>query len=264
MVAATSTLALSYTATPMTDSLHNVCRDFYVNQKLTMKMDLPWGRESVLELFDRLRVGMPSLQELKRYEHEISLESAEDDQRNYSWVALRQTSLRSGSVNPSDLSEAYRLHRLVLETAPWFLSIRPLDIDHLELVFVFDFEAEGNRDAIIFDALLADSPLGGLIEKDRDEPSDIQPFIGFSLDQEEGVKAFVEIKSRTKGLDMTPLRFPSEPISVFLTVRRTSPIAKLEDLSAAMAALAGHAERLAEERVIPSVLVPIRNAILSR
>jgi hypothetical protein len=153
---------------------------------------------------------------------------------------------------------------LVLETAPWFLSIRPLDIDHLELVFGFDFEAEGNRDAIIFDALLADSPLGGLIEKDRDEPSDIQPFIGFSLDQEEGVKAFVEIKSRTKGLDMTPLRFPSEPISVFLTVRRTSPIAKLEDLSAAMAALAGHAERLAEERVIPSVLVPIRNAILSR
>jgi hypothetical protein len=63
---------------------------------------------------------------------------------------------------------------------------------------------------------------------------------------------------------MTPLRFPSEPISVFLTVRRTAPIAKLEDLPAAMAALAGHAERLAEERVIPSVLVPIRNAILSR
>ena len=76
----------------MTDSLHNVCRDFYVNQKLTMKMDLPWGREAVLELFDRLRVGMPSLQELKRQDHEISLESAEDDQRNYAWVALRQTS----------------------------------------------------------------------------------------------------------------------------------------------------------------------------
>ncbi len=248
----------------MTDSFHNVCRDFYVNQKLTMKMDLPWGREAVLELFDRLRVGMPSLQELKRQDHEISLESAEDDQRNYAWVALRQTSLRSGSVNPTDLNEAYRLHRLVLETAPWFLSIRPLDIDHLELVFGFDFEAEGNRDAIIFDALLADSPLGGLIERDRDVPADVQPFIGLSLDQEEGVQAFVEIKSRTKGADTTPLRFPSEPISVFLTVRRTAPIAKLEDLPAAMAALAGHAERLAEERVIPSVLVPIRNAILSR
>ncbi|MCE9620357.1 MAG: hypothetical protein K8R92_10705 [Planctomycetes bacterium] len=248
----------------MTDSFHNVCRDFYVNQKLTLKMDLPWGRESVLELFDRLKASMPALQDLRRYEHEISLESAEDEQRNYSWVALRQTSLRSGSVNPADLGEAYRLHRLVLETAPWFLSIRPLDIDHLELVFGFDFEAEGNRDAIIFDALLTESPLGGLIEKGRDEPTDIQPFIGLSLDQEEGVQAFVEIKSRTKGLDVTPLRFPSEPISVFLTVRRTAPIARLEDLPAAMAALAGHAERLAEERVIPSVLVPIRNAILSR
>jgi hypothetical protein len=31
-----------------------------------------------------------------------------------------------------------------------------------------------------------------------------------------------------------------------------------------MASLAGHAERLAEQRVIPSVLIPIRDAILSR
>jgi len=248
----------------MPESFQSVCRDFYVNQKLALKMDLPWGREPVLELFDRMRKAVPSLTDLRRYDHEISLESPEDDERSYAWVALRQTSLRSGFVNPADLADAYRLHRTVLETAPWFLSIRPLDIDHLELVFGFDFEAEGNRDAIIFDALLADTPLAGLLERDRDEPLDVQPFIGLHLDRDDGTQAFVEVKSRTKGLEGMPQRFPSEPISVYLTVRRTGPVDRLEDLPTVMASLAGHAERLAEQRVIPSVLIPIRDAILSR
>ena len=248
----------------MPESFQSVCRDFYVNQKLALKMDLPWGREPVLELFDRMRKAVPSLTDLRRYDHEISLESPEDDERSYAWVALRQTSLRSGFVNPADLADAYRLHRTVLETAPWFLSIRPLDIDHLELVFGFDFEAEGNRDAIIFDALLADTPLAGLLERDRDEPLDVQPFIGLHLDRDDGTQAFVEVKSRTKGADGAPQRFPSEPISVYLTVRRSGPVDRLEDLPTVLASLAGHAERLAEQRVIPSVLVPIRDAILSR
>jgi len=248
----------------MAESFHSVCRDFYVNQKLALKMDLPWGREPVLELFDRMRKTMPNLSDLRRHEHEISLESPEDDARSYAWVALRQTSLRSGFVNPADLADAYRLHRTVLETAPWFLSIRPLDVDHLEMVFGFDFEAEGNRDAIIFDALLADTPLAGLLERDRDEPLDVQPFIGLNLDREDGTQAFVEIKSRTKGGEGPPHRFPNEPISVYLTVRRSGPLERLEDLPTVMASLAGHAERLAEQRVIPSVLIPIRDAILSR
>ena len=248
----------------MSESFQSVCRDFYVNQKLALKMDLPWGREPVLELFDRLRQAVPALSDLRRYDHEISLESPEDEERSYAWVALRQTSLRSGFVNPADLTDAYRLHRTVLETAPWFLSIRPLDVDHLEMVFGFDFEAEGNRDAIIFDALLADTPLAGLVERDRDEPLDVQPFIGLHLDRGDGVQAFVEVKSRTKGGEHQPSRYPSEPISVYLTVRRTGPVDRLEDLPRIMAALAGHAERLAEQRVIPSVLIPIRDAILSR
>ncbi|MGA1266851.1 MAG: hypothetical protein ACO32J_06690 [Phycisphaerales bacterium] len=249
----------------MAESFLSVCRDFYVNQKLAMKMDLPWGREPVLELFDRLRKAVPTLSDLRRYDHEISLESPEDEDRSYAWVALRQTSLRSGFVNPADLGDAYRLHRTVLETAPWFLSIRPLDIDHVELVFGFDFEAEGNRDAIIFDALLADTPLAGLLERDHDEPLDVQPFIGLHLDRGDGVQAFVEVKTRSRGQDTTqPQRHASEPISVFLTVRRSGPLEKLEDLPRVLAALTGHAERLAEQRVIPSVLIPIRDAILSR
>jgi hypothetical protein len=41
--------------------------------------------------------------------------------------------------------------------APYFLSISPLDVDHLELVYAFDFDCSGNRDEVVMDALLGGS-----------------------------------------------------------------------------------------------------------
>ena len=144
------------------EPLAGLCSDYYINQKIALTMDVPEGRESVLDLFGRLKKEFPTLEKLRRYESEYALESADID-GTYSWVALRQTTLRSGTVNPHELDEAYRLHRSVLEIAPYFLSVSPLDLDHLELVFGFDFEADRDRDEIVFEALLADSPLADLV-----------------------------------------------------------------------------------------------------
>ena len=121
------------------------CSDFYINQKLALTMDLPEGRESVLDLFGRIRRELPFLDRLKRYDGEYALES-EEVRGSYAWVAMRQTTLRSGWVNPERPEQAYRLHRLLLELAPYFLSVSPIEIDHLELVFGFDFEVDRDRD----------------------------------------------------------------------------------------------------------------------
>jgi hypothetical protein len=43
-----------------------------------------------------------------------------------------------------------------------------------------------------------------------------------------------------------------------LTVRRTGPVVRLEDLPTHQAALAGHGERLVEQRLLPRVLAPLR------
>jgi len=236
------------------------CRDFYINQKLSLKLDLPAGREPVLELFDRIRKQEPSLRHLRRFEQELVLES-DDHDRTFSWVTMRQTSLRSGMVNPPSLDAAYRLHRFVLEAAPWYLTISPLDVEHLELVFCFDFETEGNRDQIIWDALLADSPLAALVDRQMERPIDVQPFMGLALNESNDLQAFFEVKSRSKGLEPGLTRPGEEPISVYLTVRRSGPLSAIGDLTTAFAALCGHAERLAEDRVIPHVVKPIRDAI---
>ena len=236
------------------------CSDFYINQKLALTMDLPEGRESVLDLFGRIRKELPMLDKLRRYENEYALES-EEIRGSYSWVAMRQTTLRSGWVNPERTEQAYRLHRLLLELAPYFLSVSPLDVDHVELVFGFDFEADRDRDEIIFEALLADSPLAELIDRNREGVIDAQPFVGISIDEDPRMKAFIEIKTRPNrpgGIET------NEPISVYLTVRANGPLKTLDELPSIFGALAGHAERICEERLIPSILIPIRRTILSR
>jgi hypothetical protein len=151
----------------------------------------------------------------------------------------------------------------VLETAPWFLSISPLDIEHIDLTFGFDLETDQPRDSVVFDALLAASPLAGLVDGDLDHPVDVQPFLGMSLSPSGNLMATFEVKTRPRGGDAVKTGF-AEPISVYLTVRRNGPLASLEELPGIFATLCGHAERLAEERAIPHLVMPIREAIAAR
>ena len=238
-----------------------LCRDFCVNQKLALKMDLPAAREPVLDLFGRLRKDMPRLSSLQRYpDGEVALESGEDE-RDFLWVAMRQLSLKSGWVNPGTLDEAYRMHRTVLEVAPYFLSISPLDVDHLELVYAFDFECDGNRDEVVLEALLGGSPLGDFADASTDTVLDAQPFLALALADAPDMHVYVEVKTRLPRVETAVTREGGETLSVMLTVRRTGPVRALGDLPTHLAALSGHGERLVEQRLIPRVLMPLKERI---
>jgi hypothetical protein len=240
-----------------------LCTDFYINQKVSLKMDLPTARETVLDLFDRVRRELPAMDRFRRYDGELSLESTDQDSE-YCWLALRRTSIRSGWVNPQGADDAYRLHRLVLDIAPYFLSISPLDVEFIELVYGFDLDVGSQRNEVVFDALWAKSPLTQLVDLEREAVLDAQPFLGFSLDRAKQLQAFVEVKTRSKPPEAAPDGTDQDPVSVYLTVRRSGPLRSVEELGTTFGTLAGHAERLAEERVVPHVVVPIRQMYLSR
>jgi hypothetical protein len=241
--------------TVASQSLGALCTDFYVNQRLGLTLDLPSHRESVLDLFGRLRKEMPELDRFRRYAGEIALESPEIAGR-YSWVSLQRTSVRSGWVNPDDLDGPYHLHRLLLETAPYFLSITPLDVECIELVFGFDLDVSGNRNEIVFDALLSGSAIAEVVQQDREHLADVQPFIALSLDEQDRTQASLEVKTRG-GHREGQATEGREPLSVYLTLRRNGPFHTLKELPDIFATLAGHAERMVEDRVIPSVLMPL-------
>ncbi len=244
-------------------SVSALCSDFYINQKLALKMDVPTGRESVLDMFDRVRKEVPTMDRFRRYEGELALESSESDS-HYCWMALRRTSIRSGWVNPDSLEQAYRLHKLILEISPFFLSIGALDVEYIELVFGFDLRAPVNRNEVIFEALLDGSPLAGLVDMEQEAVLEAQPLVGFALSTSCEHQAFVEVKTRMSAQEVAQDKFDDQPISVYLTVRRYANMGSIAEIASTFGSLAGHAERLAEDRVIPYVIQPIRAALFSR
>ena len=143
-----------------------LANDFYVNQRVNLKMDLSMKRDTVLALFDRVRREIPAMDRFRRYDNELALESRSEaiGSGGQRWLAVRRTSVRSGSVNPESMRDGYALHRLVLETSPYFLDITPLDVDHVEVLYGFDLLASGNHDLIVFNALMAGSPLAALVD----------------------------------------------------------------------------------------------------
>lgn len=244
----------------MTSSYRALCNDFYINQRLNLKMDLPMRRDTVLAMFDRVRREHPWMSRFRRYQNELALESIPKD-GGQQWLGLRKTSIRSGSVNPDSASDAYQLHKLVAENAPYFLDVSPLDIEYVELLFGFDLLAAGNHDAIVFDAVIAGSPLAHLADVPGASPIECQPIIGVSLGDEPEVQAHFEVKTRSGSRQSRSGEFREEPISVYLTMRKHGPVADVKELPRLIDTLVQHGESLVESRLVPSLLVPIRKAI---
>jgi len=247
----------------MATSFGALCNDFYINQKLALKMDLPSDRETVLHLFDRVRKTYPSMERFRRYESELALESSPRG-ADYRWLTLRRTSLRTGYVNPPSMDEAYRFHQLLLEVSPFHLTISPLDVDYVELLFGFDLECEANHDEVVYEALIADSPMADLLKASDVKIAEFQPQFGLSLNESGDLQATFEVKTRTKTRRGQPSRrYSGEPISLFLTLRKYGPVERIEDLKSVFDQLAHHAETLATERLVPRLLTPISRQITS-
>ncbi|HIB51162.1 MAG TPA: hypothetical protein EYO40_07815 [Phycisphaerales bacterium] len=241
-------------------SFGTLCSDFYVNQKIKLSLDLPKIQESATDMFERIRREIPEFERIRPFDGEVALETAEVEGR-YQWVGLRPTSIASGFVNPNHIEAAYNLHRLVLDLSPYYLSLTPLHIEYIELVYGFDLPARENRNNVVAQSLLANTPLASLADESMEPLLDVQPRIGFALNEACDLQAFVEIKTRTTAVEAATQVFENEPISVFLTIRKNGPIQALEELESTFSRLAGHIEHIAEHRVVPDIVVPLHQAI---
>lgn len=252
----------------MSESYKALCNDFYVNQKLSLKMELPRTRETVLDLFERVRKIYPCMHNFRRYRDEYALESSQT-QMPHRWAAMKANYIRSGTVNPPSMEEAYSLHRNLLTLAPAYLSISPLDVDHLELLFGFDLVAGGNHDAIVLDALMRGSPMAALLDIHDAHVMECQPMVGMAVTRRGDYEIFFEVKTRpTNGglqreSEMADNSERADPISVYLTLRKFGPITELSQLTDMFAMMAAKGEELIDQRVIPGLIVPIREALSS-
>ncbi|MFN3166691.1 MAG: hypothetical protein ACE37H_06460 [Phycisphaeraceae bacterium] len=248
----------------MATSFGALCTDFYVNQKLAVKMDLPSEREASLHFFERIRQQLPAMSRFRRYDGELALESArrKDDPR-YQWLALRRNSIRSGHVNPDTMQQALDFHKFILQQVPYHLSISPLDVDYVELTYGFDLECDNNHDEVVYNALFADTPLGKVMDVDGGRVLDCQPFVSVNLNDSGDLQAYFEVKTRQKSRRGSAGRYRDEPISVFLTVRKYGPVDTIDHLQSYLPELAEHCGQLAIDKLVPELLTPISRCITS-
>lgn len=252
----------------MSSSYAALCTDHYVNQRLNLKMDLSLRRDTVLNLFDRIKREHPHMDRLRRYPTEFALETTPEAFGGpQQWVAVRRTSIRSGVANPEGQAQAAGLHRLLLELAPYYLDVTALDVEHVEMLFGFDLHAGGNHDAIVCRALMAGSAVASMMDRPGAVAVECQPMIGVCLDESAQHQAFLEVKTRSSPGSSSkrgPARMfedQESPISVYLIMRRLGPLGDIAKLPSLVDELTEQAEELIEQVVVPNVLSPLRSCI---
>ncbi len=253
----------------MKTSLGAQCDDFYTSSRLFLKLDLPLERETVLHFFDRIRREHPSMRRFRRREDgALLLEEGETDAREGEprrWIRLEPGSLRFGYFSPPSRQACQTFARLLLEQAPYHLTLSDLDIDHFEIVYGFDMEYSGNHDQLVAETLFADHPLASFLMGDEcAHIVDCQPYFGIALSRKCDLQACLEIKSRTSSFEVRTGEYEAQVLSVYLTVRRYWGFQESPDLVGVHEELADTADDLAVQCAVPLVVNPLALAIASR
>ena len=82
----------------MSTSFGALCTDFYVNQKIDVTMDLPTTRETILDLFDRVKKVVPVMDRLRRFDGEIALSPRKPTAATAGWPCGRPRFAVAGSI----------------------------------------------------------------------------------------------------------------------------------------------------------------------
>ena len=154
----------------MSDGFRSLCDDFYLDMSVHTELELPSARDTILAFFERIQKQYPQMGNFyRRRENEYCLESSAEDAQQR-WVSIDVDRLASGVVNPDDFEGAFEQHQLIMELAPYMLSLSPLDIDCLDVTMTMDFECPNNHDGVIAEAVLATSAFDSIMDMPEVKP----------------------------------------------------------------------------------------------
>ena len=235
--------------------------DYYVNMTLNTEMDLPQTRETVLHFFEQMRKQYPTMRNFyNRDRGEFVLEE-DKDQGNYRWVSVESRRVCSGQVNPVSVEDVLRQHSLVLDQAPYALSISPIDCESLNVMYGFDFTYRGNHNELLVEALGMTPAFERLVDIPGATVICNEPSIQFALDAECRTQCRLSVETRTTAYHVRTGDYPEEQISVYLTARRYGSLDSGESFETAMRRLAEICQGLVDDYVIDHVLRPLQQTI---
>jgi hypothetical protein len=238
--------------------------DFYVNMNLSTEMELPTNRETVLHYFERVQKKYPTMRNFYGREKGDFVLEEDKDQGHYRWCTIESRRVCSGQVNPTSVEEALEQHQLVLELAPYLLSVSPLDCEALDLLFGFDFSYRGNHNQLVAEALGLNPALERLLDVPGATVINYEPTITLALDEECRTQCRLSIETRTNAYQVRTGEYPEDQLSVYLTARQYGSLGPDTTYVQALEKLAQVCHDMVDRYVIDQVLQPLARAIAIR
>jgi hypothetical protein len=238
-----------------------LCDDFYVNMNLSTEMELPTNRETVLHFFERVQKQYPTMRNFYCRERGDFVLEEDKDKGQYRWTTIEQRRVCSGHVNPPSIEEAIEQHRLVLDLAPYMLSVSPLDCEALDLLFGFDFTYRGNHNQLVAEALGVSPALEKLSELPGAGMISYEPSMTLALDDECRLACRLSIETRTTMYHIRTGDYPEDQLSVYLTARQYGSLGADATYVKAMDNLSRICYELVDGFVVENILQPLARAI---
>ena len=235
--------------------------DFYVNMNLATEMELPSQRDTILHYFERVQKKFPSMRKFYCRDKRDYVLEEDKDQGRYRWAAVEAKRLCSGQVNPASLEAVLDQHRLVLDLAPAFLSVSPLDCEALDLLFGFDFAYRGNHNALLAEALGVGPAFERLGEAPGGRVINYEPSLTVALDEECRIQVRISTETRTNAFQVRTGEFAEEQLSVYVTARQYGSLDPQTSYADTIDRLAQLAREVVDACVIEQILKPLARTI---
>jgi hypothetical protein len=247
----------------MDADLRNIADDFFVNLNLQTTLPLPKHRETVLQFCEAVQKRFADMTSF--YQRDGGEYVLEGDRESgcYRWMEMQTRQLSAGYFNPPSLDDAYGLHQWLLERCVYFLGVSGLDVEALDVMFGFNMDYRGNRDAIVAEALLSGSSMGMLAGDPRVRPVEFEPSIVVCLDEQCYLQARLSLETRCSSFQVRTGQYDDEPVSVYFTVRRYPAPGGVLNLTDSFSRQCDACEDLVSRIVVPNVIRPIMTAIAS-
>jgi len=235
--------------------------DFYVNMNLGTEMELPANRETVLHFFERVQKTYPTMRNFYCRERGDFVLEEDKDRGSYRWCTIEPRRVCSGQVNPESIEEALEQHGLVLELAPYMLSVSPLDCEALDLLFGFDFTYRGNHNQLVAEALGVGPSLERIAEIPGAQVINHEPSLTIALDEDCRMQFRLSVETRTNAYQVRTGDYPEEQLSVYATARQYGSLGPDKTFVETLHRLAKLCHEMIENHVIEQVLQPLARTI---
>ena len=249
----------------MSNSYSSLCDDFYLDMHVNTELNLPAQRDTILAFFERIQKQFPSMGCFyRRSDNEYCLEE-DRSPGQYRWITLETDRIGSGVVNPASLEDAYCQDRLVLELAPYMLSVSHLDIDSLDVTFAMDFDYTGSHDEVIAEALFGSTAFNCLLDLPQARPIMFSPAVVVAISDDCRTQARISVESKTSIYE--PGRkgqTDDEAISLSFTIRQFPSSSERFDALKSFENQCRLAERLMAEKIVPNFVKPLTDVIAQK